>query len=246
MPTEQIHLPTADGHCSTYVISPNGDGPWPAVILYGDAGGIRPAMLAMGSTLASAGYLVLLPDLYYRFGPYGPLVPKDVFKGDVMAVLGPLMETTGIDKAARDTAAFLAYLDKRSDIAGGKIAAVGFCMGGGIAIGAAATYPTRFSAVASFHGGNLATDAPSSPHLLVPQLKAAVYIAGADQDDTYPPAMAQRLADALTTAGVHYRSEIYQDAAHGWMVPDFPSYDSVHAERGWKTLIGFFEQTGFD
>jgi len=243
MPMEKINIQTTDADCPTYVLAPSGDGPWPAVIMYGDAGGIRPAMLAMGTQLADAGYVVLLPDLYYRFGPYGPLVPRDVFKGDVMAILGPLMATTGIDKASQDTAAYLAYLDTRKDISRDKIGAVGFCMGGGLAIGAAATYPHRFGAIASFHGGNLATDVSTSPHLLVPQLTANVYIASADNDDTYPPAMAKRLEASLIAAGVHYRAEMYRGASHGWMVPDFPAHDPAFADRGWKALFSLFDQT---
>ena len=207
------------------------------------AGGIRPAMLEMATRLADAGYVVLLPDLFYRYGPYGPLVPKEVFKGDVGAILGPLMATTGNDKAAEDTGAFLAFLDTRKDIAGVKIGAVGFCMGGGMAIAAAATYPNRFAAVASFHGGNLATDAPTSPHLLVPGLAAEVYIASADNDDSYPASMAARLEEALTKAGVHYRAEMYAGASHGWMVPDFPVYDPDAADRGWKVMLALFDRT---
>ena len=243
MPTEQVTIRTLDGDCPAYVMSPSGDGPWPAAIFYGDAGGIRPAMLEMAQRLADAGYVVLLPDLFYRYGPYGPLVPKEVFKGDVGAILGPLMATTGNDKAAEDTGALLAYLDTRKDIAGVKIGAVGFCMGGGMAIAAAATYHQRFAAVASFHGGNLATDAPTSPHLLVTRLAAAVYIASADNDDSYPQSMAARLEDALTKAGVHYRAEIYPGASHGWMVPDFPVYNHDSADRCWKAMLALFDRT---
>ncbi|MES2533239.1 MAG: dienelactone hydrolase family protein [Pseudomonadota bacterium] len=243
MPTEHTTIRTRDGDCPAHVVSPNGDGPWPAVIFYGDAGGIRPAMLQMAERLADAGHVVLLPDLFYRHGPYGPLVPKEVFKGDVMAILGPLMASTGTDKAAEDTGAFLAYLDTRTDIAGTKIGAVGFCMGGGLAIAAAATYPERFAGVASFHGGNLATDAPTSPHRLVPGLAAQVYIASADKDDSYPPSMAARLEDALTQAGVPYRAEMYAGALHGWMVPDFPVYDPVSADRGWEAMRALFDRT---
>ena len=152
------------------------------------------------------------------------------------------MATTGNDKAAQDTEAFLAYLDSRGDVAGSKLGALGFCMGGGMALTAAATYPDRFAAVASFHGGNLATDEPTSPHLLAQKLKAEVYVAGADNDDSYPPAMAERLQKALAEAGVNHCAEIYAGAAHGWMVPDFPSYDPASATRGWKAMLGLFDR----
>lgn len=243
MPTEKTSIQTRDGHCPAYVMTPDGDGPWPAVIFYGDAGGIRPAMRQMAERLAVAGYVVLLPDLYYRHGPYAPLVPKEVFKGDVMAILGPLMSTTGTDKAAEDSAAFLAYLDTRKDITGSRTGALGFCMGGGLAIASAASHPGRFAAVASFHGGNLATDAPASPHLRVPMLAAELYIASADQDGSYPPAMAARFEDALVKAGVTYRAEMYAGALHGWMVPDFPVYNEEAADRGWKAMLALFDRT---
>ncbi len=242
MPTEQITIATHDGNCPAYVMTPGGKGPWPAVIFYGDAGGIRPAMQGMATQLAEAGYLVLLHDIYYRYGPYKPLVPAEVFAGDVAAILGPLMATTGIDKAARDTAAFVAYLDTRKDVAGSRVGAVGFCMGGGMALAAAATYPSRFGAVASFHGGNLALDAPTSPHRLMHAMTAEVYIAAADNDDSYPPAMAARLESALAEAGLNYHHETYVGAAHGWMVPDFPSYGPVAADRGWKAMRALFDR----
>ena len=124
-----------------------------------------------------------------------------------------------------------------------KLGAVGFCMGGGMAIGAAATYPQRFAAVASFHGGNLATDAPTSPHLLVPDLAARVYIASAENDGSYPPSMAARLEDSLSNADVRYRAETYQGASHGWMVPDFPVYDNAAADRGWNAMLALFSET---
>jgi len=209
------------------------------VIFYMDAGGIRPAVIEMAQRLADYGYVVLLPDLFYRYGPYGPFVPREVFAGNFRAILGPLMATTGNDKAAEDTGAWLAYLDTRTDVAGRSVGAVGFCMGGGMAITAAGTYPDRFAAVASFHGGNLATDAPTSPHLSAPRIKAEVYVAAAENDGSYPPAMAERFEKALADAGVRYTAETYP-AAHGWMKTDFPVYDAVQAERGWVAMLALF------
>jgi carboxymethylenebutenolidase len=239
MTIEHVAIRTKDGECPTYVVTPETAGPWPAVILYMDAGGIRPALVDMARQLAAGGYLVLLPDLFYRYGPYEPFVPAEVFKGDFRAILGPLMATTDNLKAAEDTAALLAYLDTRDDVAGRSLGAVGFCMGGRMAITAAGTHPDRFAAVASFHGGNLATDEPTSPHLLAPKLKAQVYIAAAENDGSYPPEMAERLEAALSQEGTRYTAEIYS-AAHGWMMPDFPVYDRVAAERGWKAMLALF------
>jgi carboxymethylenebutenolidase len=238
---EQVTIRTVDGDCPTHIIIPAGGGPFPAVIVYMDAGGIRPAMIEIAQRLAEAGYIALLPDLFYRYGPYGPFVAKDVLP-NFRAVLGPLMATTGNDKAAEDTAAFLAHLDTRDDVADGPIGAVGFCMGGGMALAAAGTHSDRFAAAASFHGGNLATDAPTSPHLIAPKLKAEVYVAAAENDGSYPPPMAEKLERALTQAGVRHRAETYP-AAHGWMVPDFPVYDAAAAERGWGEMLALFDRT---
>lgn len=240
MTHETTTISTADGTCPIHVFTPvSGEG-GPAIVFFMDAGGIRPAVLGMGQRLADAGYVVLLPDLFYRYGSYGPFDPVEVFKGDFRAILGPLMATTGNQVSARDTDAFLAYLDSRSDVVGSKVGTVGFCMGGGMAIAAAGTRPDRIAAVASFHGGNLATDAPDSPHTFAPDLQATVYIAAAEHDPSYPAAMAARFEEALQGAGVEYRAETYP-AAHGWMKPDFPVFDRDAAEHGWNEMISFFD-----
>ena len=242
MPHEQTIISTRDGECPVHVFTPGADGTGPAVIFYMDAGGIRPAVLGMAERLSQAGYLVLLPDLFYRYGAYGPFDPAEVFKGDFRAILGPLMATTGNAKAAEDTDAFLGYLDTRSEVEGDKVGALGFCMGGGMAIAAAGTRPDRFAGVASFHGGNLATDALDSPHRYAPKLQAELYIASAENDGSYPPAMAERFEHALDGADVSYRSVTYR-AAHGWMKPDFPVYDEAAAEQGWSEMLAFFDRT---
>jgi carboxymethylenebutenolidase len=243
MKQEQVTIQAKDGACSAYVLTPDGMGPWPAVIFYMDAFGIRPAMIEMATHVASHGYVVLLPDLFYRFGPYGPYAPKVVLAGDFRAIIGPMMGSTNNHIAAEDTAAFLAYLDSREDVAGDKVGTVGFCMGGGMALTAAGAYPDRVAAAASFHGGNLATDEPVSPHLIVPKIKAEVLVAGADNDHSYPPAMAERFEKALSDAGVKHKSEIYKDKAHGWMKPDMPVYDAAAAERGWNELFALYDRT---
>jgi carboxymethylenebutenolidase len=240
MPREQVSIRTKDGHCPAHVLTPDGSGPWPAVIMYMDALGVRPALIGIAERLAGNGYFALLPDLFYRFGTYQPMDPKTVFAGDFRAVIGPMTATTNNLKAAEDTKAFIAYLDSRDDVQPPKIGTVGFCMGGGMALTAAGTFPDRIAAAASFHGGNLATDAPTSPHRLAPEIKGEVYVAGADNDASYPPEMAERLERALTDAGVRHRSEIYAGAAHGWMKPDFPVYDEAAAERGWSEMLSLF------
>ena len=241
MAREETTIVTEDGRCPLYVFRPEGDGSFPAIVFFMDAGGIRPALFDMAQRLADAGYVVLLPDLFYRYGSYGPFDPVEVFKGDFRAILGPLMATTGNAKAAGDTGALLDFLDTRKDVEGRKVGAVGFCMGGGMAIAAAGTHPDRFAAVASFHGGNLATDAPDSPHTFAPRLNAYLSVAAATEDGSYSPEMAERLEAALLDADVPHRTKTYP-AAHGWMMPDFPVFDEPAADQGWRDMLAFFDR----
>lgn len=235
---EQVLIKTQDGNCPAYVFAPEGDGPWPGVIFCMDGFGIRPTLFQMAQRLADNGYVILLPDFYYRAGPYGPLVPRDIFaRGDVMGAIGYLLGSTDNRKAARDAEAFIAWLNGRADVSGAGYGVTGYCMGGGIALSIAGTWPGQITAAASFHGGGLATDSEASPHLLAPSIKARIYIAGADEDAFYPHEMAERLEKALTDAGVDHRCEIYSGALHGFTMVDFPVYDEAAAERHWKELL---------
>ncbi len=244
MPQEKISIQTPDGLCPAYVLTPEGPGPWPAVIFYMDGLAIRPALVDMAARLAAAGYVVLLPDLFYRAGHYEPMDPKVIFASkDIRAAIGHLLASTDNKRAAADTAAFIAYLDSRTDIAGKKIGVTGYCLGGGIALTAAGTYPDRIAAAASFHGGNLATDTEQSPHLLAPAIRARIYIGAAENDHSYPLEMATRLEAALTEAGVPHKCETYAGAAHGWTITDFPIYNEPAAERHWHELLTLFAET---
>ena len=240
MPHQAITIPAADGLCPAFLFTPAGHGPWPAVLFFMDGFGIRPALMDMAQRLADHGYAVLLPDMYYRWGAYQPLVPAEVFKGDFRATIGPMMATTGNAAAARDSAAFLAWLGTCPDVAGSAIGVVGFCMGGGMALTAAGTYPDRVVAAASFHGGRLVSDAPDSPHLLAGAIRAELLVAGADNDASYPPEMHDALVTALDAAGVRHTSAIWPGLAHGWMKSDFPVYDAAGAERGWQAMLDLF------
>jgi carboxymethylenebutenolidase len=244
MSPEQVSIRTHDGECPAHVFTPPGADGHPAVIFYMDGLGIRPAIFEMGQRLAEHGYVVLVPDLFYRAGRYEALEPKKVFaSGDVMGAIGHLFASTDNRRAGNDTEAFLAYLDSREDVAGTKVGTTGYCMGGAMSLTAAGIYPDRIAAAASFHGGNLATDSELSPHQLASRIAARVYVAGADHDDSYPPEMAARLERALSDAGVDHRCEIYSGALHGWTMTDFPVYDEAAAERHWGELVSLFADT---
>jgi carboxymethylenebutenolidase len=238
----QIQIQTRDGLCPSYVYRPTGRGPWPAVLVFMDGLAIRPAMLELGERLATYGYFVLLPDLFYRSGPYEPMDPHTVFSDPEKRKI--LMEKffafATQPNIMSDTAAFLDYLAAQSDVRPGGIGTTGYCMGGLMSLTAAGTYPDRIAATASYHGGRLATDDPLSPHLLAPKMKSRVYVAGAIEDQSFPDDMQQRLEDALTRAGVDHKIETYP-ARHGWVFRDTPVYDAAAAERHWQSLTALFE-----
>ena len=232
---------TNDGTCPAYVYRPDGNGPWPAVLVFMDGLGIRPAMLEIGERLATHGYFVLLPDLYYRSGPYEPMDPHRVFADAEQrkTLMTRFMSLATPANVMADTKFFLDYLATQRDVKPGGIGTTGYCMGGLMSLTAAGTYPDRIVAAASYHGGRLATDAPDSPHRLAPNIKARVYVAGAIEDQTFPDDMKARLETALSDAGVDHKIETYP-AKHGWVLRDTPVYDATAAERHWKTLLALF------
>jgi len=245
MTQTEVKIPTPDGEARAYTFTPEGAGPWPAVIFYMDAPAIRPALFQMSERLASHGYYVLLPDMFWRAGPYEPINLKEVMKDEETrrAVFGKFMASTDPEKSTRDTGAFLDWLSKQPQVKGDKVGCTGYCMGGGLALRAAGAYPDHIVAAAAFHGGRLATDAPDSPHLLAPKMKAKVYVAGADEDAGFLPDQADKLREALTAAGVDNEVTIYAGAKHGYAPPDMPVYNEEASERHWREMLKLFDET---
>jgi carboxymethylenebutenolidase len=241
---DRIDVKTRDGSCPTYVYRPPGSGAWPAVIVFMDGLGIRPAVLEIGTRLAEHGYFVLLPDLYYRSGPYGPMDPHAILADPAKRAIltDKFMALASPANAMSDTRALIDYLDAHSEARSGRIGVTGYCRGGFMSLTAAGTFPARIAAAASYHGGRLATDAPDSPHLLAAKMKARVYVAGAIDDPSFPDDMKRLLQEAFVKAGVDHTIETYP-AKHGWVFRDMPVYDAAAAERHWQTLLALFDAT---
>jgi carboxymethylenebutenolidase len=243
---QEVSIPTADGDARGFVFTPDqGAGPWPAAIIFMDAPAIRPALFDMGERLAKAGYYVLLPDLFWRAGPYPPLDIVKARGGDPeqVALFQKLRASTSVEKQMTDAKASLDFLDKDPRAAAGKVGVTGYCMGGGIALRAAGTFPDRIAAAAAFHGGNMATDDEKSPHRLADRIRAKVLVAGADEDSSFDEAQKERLDQALSEAGVAAEVSIWKGARHGWVPTDMPVHNPEAAERHWKELIQLFDET---
>ncbi len=241
-----VTIETRDGLSPASIFVPKaGKGPWPAVLVFMDGRGIRPALLELGERIASAGYFVLLPDLFYRAGPY-TAPAGDAFTRD--PELRKRWQSTYMATATKanvrsDTEAFLSFLAARPEVSSLAVGTTGYCMGGSLSLAAAGNFPDRVVAAASYHGGNLANDAPDSPHLLAPSIRARVYVAGAVEDASFPDEQKQRLIEAFERAGVQHQVETYAGAKHGWVPTDSAAYDRAASERHYQTLLQLFEST---
>jgi carboxymethylenebutenolidase len=234
-------IETADGICPAALSIPDGEGPWPGVIMFADAGGMRDSMRQMGKRLSGLGYVVLVPDFYYRNGPYEPIDMRTAFadKGTAERIMSWMGAYTA-DLVVRDAGAFVEYLDSLPEKAPGRVGTTGYCMGGRLSLITAGNLGERIAASASFHGGNLAkADDPDSPHQKASAIKAAVYVGGAIEDQSFPEEQKELLEKSLSEAGVVHTIETYQ-AHHGFAVPDNGSYDADAAERHWKATEDFF------
>jgi carboxymethylenebutenolidase len=238
MDGQRVDLQTTDGVLDLYLFAPQAEGgPWPPVVFYMDAFGIRPALAQMATRLASNGYVVALPNLYYRT-PFEPFDAAEVAAG------GPerdrfkaMIATIDAAKVMADTDVVLAHLDGRSSVGTGPAASLGYCMGGGYALRAAARFPSRIRVAASFHGGSLATEHPDSPHRLAQAMRARVYIGAAAVDASFPPEQQSRLDQALSDAGVRHQIEVYPGTRHGFAVTGHQVFDRAASERHWERLL---------
>jgi carboxymethylenebutenolidase len=239
-----IEIETEDGRCPAHVFRPESAGPWPGVLFFMDGIGMRPALHEMARRLASAGYYVLLPDLFWRAGAYTAPDPKTLFADEAVrtAHFKKFLGTTSAETVMRDTRAFLAHLAAQPDVVQPKIGVTGYCMGGRMALTAAGTFGDRIAAAAAFHPGNLATDQPDSPHLLADKIRARVYVAGAIDDQSFSDEQKQRLEKALSTAHVDHVIETYP-ARHGWVPSDTPVHDAGCADRHWQALLSLLAGT---
>jgi carboxymethylenebutenolidase len=246
MPHETITISGRDGKIPAHVFTPpEGRGPFPAVLFFMDGRGIRPALFEMGERLARAGYYVLLPDLFYRAGPYeapGPRVFTDQPE-ERKRWFEKYIGTVTPANARADTALFLDFLAQQSAVKKGPLGTTGYCMGGALSLAAAAHFPERVAAAASYHGGNLATDSADSPHRLVGRITGRVYVAGAIEDGSFPDTQRERLRGALEATGVVHTVETYAGARHGWVPPDSAVHDPAAAERHWTTLLALYAET---
>lgn len=254
MNSQIIELQTATGPMKTAVYKPEGNGPWPAVVVCMDAGGLREAIFEIAERLAKRGFLAVVPDFYHALGNPIELLPEAERTGagafwkifgnaDIRAKFfrtfyGPAIDYKNVEQCL---GAALSYLEQSPEVSG-KIGTTGYCMGANISFRAATIFGERITTTAAFHGGFLVTGNPDSPHARAAKIKSRVYVAGAIEDETFTDAAKQTLETALTEAHVQHLVETY-DAKHGFAVRDNPTYDREAAERHYSTLDKLFSET---
>jgi len=237
-----VQIPTPDGHSDGTLHVPDGDGPWPGVLVFPDAGGARETFRQMGDRLASMGYVALIPDIYYRAGEWAPFDVATMFTDQQeRARLSTLTSVLTNDRTIADAGAYADFLLARPEVTGSAIGTTGYCLGGRMSLIAAGGLDRKIAAAASFHGGRLAVAGdPSSPHLSADRITATVYVAGAQDDDSFTAEQAGLLESALTDAGVSHTLTFYP-AHHGFAVPDNPTYDAEADARHWEVLHELYE-----
>ena len=237
MPRTDVQIPTSDGVSNGSLHVPEGQGPWPGVVMFPDAFGLRDVMRDMGDQLAGLGYVTLVPDVFYRAGEWAPFDPITSFtdekeRGRLFGLIGSLSN----DRITSDSAAYADFLLAQPEVRGSAIGTTGYCMGGRMSMVAAGGIGDKIAAAAAFHAAGIAIpDDPNSPHLAADQIRATVYVAGSIEDAGFTADHAELLDNSLTSAGVEHTIEFYP-GHHGFAVPDNTPYDPALAERHWEAL----------
>jgi carboxymethylenebutenolidase len=242
---KDVDIKTADGVADAALFYPSGKGKWPAVLIWTDIGGLRPVFRDMGRRLAALGYVVLVPNPFYR-GGRAPGVTEglDFAKAEdrpkFMKLAGGV---TGPGAVETDAPAFIAFLDAQPQTDKKKKAGTqGYCMGGPLVYRTAAVVPDRIAAAVTCHGGGLVSQTPASPHLLIPKMKAEIYSAVAANDDQRAPTDKGTLKAAFASAGKTARVEVYDGCNHGWCVKGSAVYNEAGAERAWSELTALYKK----
>ena len=237
-----VEITTPDGVADCYFVHPS-SGAHAGVVIWPDILGLRPAYRQMGRRLAESGYSVLVVNPFYR-NSRAPVVQEGASFADeeTRNIVLPMARALNAETHVTDARTFVGFLDSQAVVdQDRKIGTMGYCMGGPITMRTAAAVPDRIGAGASFHGGGLVTDAPDSPHLLVPNMQARYLFAIAENDDTDDPEAKNVLRETFADAGLQAEIEVYEGTLHGWCPPDAAVYNEAQAERAWSRLLVLFE-----
>ena len=241
----EIIIPTDGGEMDCFTCYPEEGGPFPAVILYMDAPGIREELRDMVRRLATVGYYVILPNMYYRIGREGNYgfnlaeIRSDPAELENMfAAMNSLTNALVVE----DTAAMLPFLRDDPNVADGPMGCVGYCMSGRYVVSVGAAYPDDFAAIASYYGVGIITDQPDSPHLVADRVKGEMYLAFAESDHYVPDDVLDQMPSVMTAAGADFRVEVYPGTGHGFAFPNRADYVKQAGERHWERMFALYDR----
>ena len=245
-----VEIPTPEGTMDAFTSCPEDKGPFPAVILYMDIWGVREELYDIARRVGTVGYYCIVPDLYYRSGRRihydfrdgkNRTISMNRLEGEPARVIEQRPKLTNT-MVLNDTGAVLGFLDKAKDVRPGGVGAIGFCMGGRYAMGAAGMYPERIIASASLHGTSLLSERSDSPHRLAANLRGEFYCGFAEHDSHAPLAMIKELKNLLDTCAVRYTCNVHSGTEHGYSLPDRDVYDKHAATRDWECIFAMFHR----
>ena len=231
------HIETTEGSMGTFIVRPDGAEPHPVVLFLMDAPGKRPLLHDMARRIASKGYYVMLPNLYYRATPAFELDFQSKESFDRMV---ELMSSVGNRMIGRDAQKLIAHADADEIADATRVGVVGYCMSGPFAVWTAAEFPDVVKAAASFYGVRLHVDSSDSPHVRLPEIRGELYVGAAEHDDYVPLDMIDRFEATMQATGTRGRVERYWGTHHGFAFDDRPAYDATADERHWTALLDLF------
>ncbi len=237
---EHVIVTTKHGKMPAFVACPDGEGPFPPVILYMDAPGTREELRNHARRIARHGYFCILPDMYYRLGTVHFDLPR---RDDAMsAVIRASMNSITNALVTDDTAAMLGWLDANDKVKPGPVGCIGHCMSGQYITTVSAKFPHRFACAASLYGVKVVTDQQDSPHLLVGDVKGELYYAFAETDASVPDHVIPDLTAALAKTDVKHTIKVLAGSHHGFQFAERPSYHGGASEEAWSDIFGMLDR----
>lgn len=237
---KEVIVTTRHGQCPSFIACPDGPGPWPGIIFYMDAPGIREELRNMTRRIAREGYFAVLPDMYYRLGHLRFDIPRrtDATAAVFLAAMRSLTNAMVMD----DTAGIISFLDAHEKCRPGPLGCVGYCMSGQHITNAAAIFPHRIKAAASLYGVGIITDKDDSPHLRLDQVEGELYYAFAERDPWVPESIPDTLDKLLAKTGVKYEIKTFPGTDHGFAFPERPAYSTLAAEETWHRMFAMWDR----
>jgi carboxymethylenebutenolidase len=237
-----VEITSRNGAINSFAVCPDGPGPYPGIVLYMDAPGMREELDNLARRIAKHGYFVLLPDLYYRLGYLRFNMARTPRPDGFMQTMFAAMNSLTNELVAQDTAAFIGWLDAQDQVAPGPLGCIGYCMSGKFIATVAARYANRYVASASLYGVGIVTSGEDSPHKLVPKIKGEIYFGFAEHDEHVPAEVIPTLTDALKTAKTRHTIEVLPGTRHGYQFPEREIYDTDAAEHSWAKIFAMWDR----